>query len=297
MFLPAAQKQIAELKEQFNQLRKGKDALLKLLDEAEISESVYNSNAIENSTLSLQETEQVLLEMEVSRKVSLREVYEARNLARVNEYLKKKHGAIPLNLDFLLFLHHMLMTGISDAIAGRFRQENEYVKVGQHIAPSPEHVDNLLEANIENYQTDSDTYFLEKIARFHLKFENIHPFNDGNGRIGRILINIQLMELGLPPIILRDKEKKLYYQALKDYDQHHHTKKMEDILWLALMESLHKRLAYLRGYSIIPLTKLAEITGKSKQTLLNAAKRQTLEAFREKGLWKIGVPMKKPANK
>jgi Fic family protein len=297
MLLPAAKKQLAELKDQFHQLRRGKDALLKLIDEAEISESVYNSNAIENSTLSLQETEQLLLEMEVSRKVSLREVFEAKNLARINEYLRKKNNQIPLNLDFLLFLHHMLISGISDDIAGRFRQENEYVKVGQHIAPSPEHVDQLLEQNIQQYQTDQDSYFLEKIARFHLQFEHVHPFNDGNGRIGRILINIQLMELGLPPVILRDKEKKIYYQALKDYDQNRNCKKMEDILWLALMESLHKRLAYLQGYSVIPLTKLADLTKKSKQTLLNAAKRQTIAAFREKGLWKIGLPLKKSAKK
>lgn len=309
MLLPAAKKQLAELKDQFHLLRKGKEALLKLIDEAEISESVYNSNAIENSTLSLQETEQLLLEMEVSRKVSLREVFEAKNLARINEYLRKKNGSviegnvirgdgqIHLNLDFLLFLHHMLISGISDDIAGRFRQENEYVKVGQHIAPSPEHVDQLLEENIQQYQRDTEGHFLEKIARFHLQFEHVHPFNDGNGRIGRILINIQLMEIGLPPIILRDKEKKLYYQALKDYDQNRQTKKMEDIVWLGLMESLHKRLAYLQGYSIIPLTKLADLTKKSKQTLLNAAKRQTISAFREKGLWKIGVPLKKSAKK
>lgn len=295
--LPAAKKQVADLKKEFDQYKKGKSALLKLIDESEIPESVYNSNAIENSTLSLQETEHILLEMEVSRKVSLREVFEAKNLARVNEYLRKKQGEIYLTLDFLLFLHHMLITGISDEIAGRFRQENEYVKVGNHIAPPPEHVDRLLEENIEQFKNDIDGYFLEKICRFHLQFEHIHPFNDGNGRIGRILINIQLMDLGLPPIILRDKEKKLYYQALKDYDQKRSTKKMCDILWLALMESLHKRIAYLKSYSIIPLTNLAEITGKSKQTLLNAAKRQTIPAFREKGLWKIGLPMKEKAKK
>ena len=68
---------------------------------------------------------------------------------------------------------------------------------------------------------------------------------------------------------------------------------MEDLLWLLLMESLHKRLAYLKALNIIPLTQLAEITGKSKQTILNAAKRQSIEAFREKGMWKIGVAMKK----
>lgn len=293
MLLPAAKKQIADLKIQFDEHKKGKESLLKLIDEAEIAESVYNSNAIENSTLSLQETEHILLEMEVSRKVSLREVFEAKNLARVMEYLRQKRGQIFLSLDFLLFLHHMLISGISDEIAGRFRQENEYVKVGNHIAPPPEHVDRLLEENIEKFQQNTEQYFLEKISEFHLQFEHIHPFNDGNGRIGRILINLQLMESGFPPVILRDKEKKIYYQALKEYDQKRNIKRMTDILWLALMESLHKRLAYLKGETILPLTKLAEATGKSKQTILNAAKRQTIPAFREKGVWKIGFAIKK----
>lgn len=293
MLLPAAKKQIADLKAQYDQLKKGKEALLRMIDDAEIPEGVYNSNAIENSTLSLQETEQILLEMEVSRKVSLREVFEAKNLARVTDYIRQKKGQIHFSLDFILFLHHMLISGISDEIAGRFRQENEYVKVGNHIAPAPEHVDHLLEKNISDYQDDLNSYFLEKIARFHLQFEHIHPFNDGNGRIGRILTNIQLIELGLPPIIFRDKEKKEYYQALKEYDQNRKTKRMEDLLWLLLMESLHKRLAYLKALNIIPLTQLAETIGKSKQTLLNAAKRQSIEAFREKGMWKIGVAMKK----
>ncbi|MCC6643796.1 Fic family protein [Candidatus Peregrinibacteria bacterium] len=288
----AAKKQIAELKAEFDQLKHGKDNLLKLIDESEIPESVYNSNAIENSTLSLQETEKILLEMEVSRKVSLREVFEAKNLARVMDYLREKKAQVHLSLDFILFLHHMLISGISDEIAGRFRQENEYVKVGSHIAPPPEHVDQLLEQNIGDYQNDLSGYFLEKIARFHLQFEHIHPFNDGNGRIGRLLTNLQLMELGLPPVIFRDKEKKLYYQALKEYDQSRKTKRLEENLWVALMESLHKRLAYLKGYNIIPLTKLAETTGKSTQTLLNAAKRQTIPAFREKGTWRIGIALK-----
>ena len=286
-------KRINSLRERYYKAAIGKEALLKLISEAEVPEQVYNSNAIENSTLTLEETEKILLQIDLDRFISEREIFEAKNLARVMEYLRQKQGSIFLSLDFLLFLHHMLITGISDDIAGRFRQENEYVKVGNHIAPPPEHVDRLLEENIEKFQQNVDGYFLEKICAFHLQFEHIHPFNDGNGRIGRILINIQLMELGLPPIILRDKEKKVYYQALKEYDQKRTTKKMEDILWLALMESLHKRLAYLQGYSIIPLIDLAEITKKSKQTLLNAAKRQTLPAFRENGSWKIGLPPKK----
>ena len=74
---------IEKLKKQYDSLRPGKESLLAVLDEVELPENVYNSNAIENSTLTLKETEQILLEMEVSRKVSVREVFEAKNLSRV----------------------------------------------------------------------------------------------------------------------------------------------------------------------------------------------------------------------
>src|SRR3990167_7524642 len=84
----ATQRKIKDLKIQYDRLKVGKYSLLKIIDEAEIPESVYNSNAIENSTLTLKETEKILLEMEVSRNVSLREVFEAKNLARVMEYLQ-----------------------------------------------------------------------------------------------------------------------------------------------------------------------------------------------------------------
>ncbi len=81
---------IQALKAQYDVLRKGKDSLLVMIDDAEVPESVYNSNAIENSTLTLKETEKILLDMEVSRDVSLREVYEAKNLARVIGYIRNK---------------------------------------------------------------------------------------------------------------------------------------------------------------------------------------------------------------
>ena len=87
--LPNATKQtIKALKKDFDQLKVGKESLLQMLGEAELPELVYNSNAIENSTLTLKETERILLELEVTRNVSVRELFEAKNLARVNEYLR-----------------------------------------------------------------------------------------------------------------------------------------------------------------------------------------------------------------
>ncbi|OGG58176.1 hypothetical protein A2853_01515 [Candidatus Kaiserbacteria bacterium RIFCSPHIGHO2_01_FULL_55_17] len=280
-------KRIQELKAEYDTLRKGKEALLVLVDEAEIPEAVYNSNAIENSTLTLKETEKILLNMEVSRDVSVREVFEAKNLARVTGYIRTKSEESEISKETILLLHRMLIGGINDGIAGRFRAKGEYVRVGTHVAPAPENVERMIEATLLQYTSDHSSYFLDKIAKFHLEFETIHPFNDGNGRIGRSLINYQLQRLGFPSVIVRDREKKEYYQAFGDYRDGKNTKTMEKILVLGLMESLHKRIAYLNGETIISLADYTRKNSLSGPALTNAARRQKIPAFREKGVWKI----------
>lgn len=281
-------KRIQALKSEYDNLRKGKESLLAMIDEAEVPEGVYNSNAIENSTLTLKETEKILLEMTVSREVSLREVFEAKNLARVVGYICNKSQETDISKETILLLHQMLIGGIDDSIAGRFRKKGEYVRVGTHIAPAPEHVERMIESIIVEYSSDLATYFVDKIAKFHLDFETIHPFNDGNGRIGRELVNFQLIRLGLPSIIIRDKEKKEYYKAFNDYRDINNTRAMEKIISLALTESLHKRVTYLKGEKIIKLSDYTRQRKKSATALLNAARRQNIPAFRERGVWKIG---------
>lgn len=285
---------IHSLKHEYDSVRKGKDALLTMIDEVEIAESVYNSNAIENSTLSLEETERVLMEQILSRNVSIREVYEAKNLARVMEFKRIRVKDSELSESLILQFHQMLMGGIDDTIAGRFRQRGEYVRVGMHIAPAPEHVERMMENLLIDYVSDLESYFLDKIAFFHLGFEYIHPFCDGNGRLGRVIMNYQLLQLGLPRIILRNSEKERYYQAFMEYEDGASTRTMENIVYLGLMESLHKRLSYLRSEEIIRLSDYISQNRLSAPALTNAARRQTIPAFREKGVWKIGRDYEHP---
>lgn len=280
---------IQALKEEYDALRPGKESLLSMIDEVEIPENVYNSNAIENSTLTLEETEKILLEQKLSRNVSLREVFEAKNLARVIDYKRKKVKESELSKDLIVLFHQMLIGGIDDAIAGRFRGQGEYVRVGAYIAPAPEHVEHMIETALLEYSSDLGTYFLDRIAKFHLDFETVHPFCDGNGRIGRVIINFQLLQHGLPRIIIRNKEKDVYYRAFTDYREKKTTRTMESILSLALVESLHKRLSYLRGQRIVKLSEYIKQNGLSAPAATNAARRQTIPAFREKGVWKIGL--------
>ncbi len=282
-------RRIQALKRGYDALRPGKAALLSMIDEIEVGESVYNSNAIENSTLSLEETERILLEQALSRNVSVREVFEAKNLARVIEYKRSRVAGGELGKDLILLLHRMLLGGIDDGIAGRFRRAGEYVRVGTHIAPAPERVEAMIDEALADYSSNLDAYFLERIARFHLDFEHLHPFCDGNGRLGRVLINFQLLQLGLPRIIIRNSEKRHYYRALQDYDRGGSTRAMESIVARGLTESLHKRLSYLRGETIVKLSGYIRQNKLSAPAVTNAARRQTIPAFREKGVWKIAA--------
>lgn len=284
---------IVNIKKKFESLKKGKEALLAVLEDVELAESVYNSNAIENSTLTLPDTEKILLDLEVSKDYSLREVFEAKNLARVYEYIKTKKDSIVLNQDTILFIHGLLIGGIDDSIAGRFRKEHEYVRVGKHVAPAPEHIVRMIEVLLNEYKTNHNTNIFTKVAHFHLQFETIHPFCDGNGRIGRVLINLQLQEFGYPNIIIRDKEKHLYYKTFLHFRDKKSTKQMEQILYLALSEGLYKRIAYLEGQEIISLAEYAKRHSLSLASLINSGRRQTIPAFREKGVWKIGGDYKK----
>lgn len=283
------QNRLLDLQKDYIRLKNGKDALLVIIDEAEIPESVYNSNAIENSTLTLAETERILLEMEVSRNVSLREVFEAKNLARVMEYLRHKEKALDLNTDLILTLHQMFISNINDSIAGKFRQKNEYVRIGNYIATPPEHIESKIYSLLNDYLSDNVSYFLDKIVKFHLEFELIHPFVDGNGRIGRTVLNFQLAQHNLPPITIRGKGKSTYHLAFIAYQNNKNTQKMEKIIYLSVLESLHKRLAYLRGKKIVSVVEYAQTMNKTTSSVLNQAARQTISAFRERGVWKMGL--------
>jgi Fic family protein len=229
--------------------------------------------------------------MEVSRNVSVREIFEAKNLATVFGYIKEKVKNNNINKELILLLHKMLISNISEDIAGRFRKQNEYVRVGTHIASAPEHIEIMMDSLLSDYSTYTEEYFIDRIAKFHLEFETIHPFCDGNGRIGRVLINYQLMQHGFPPIIIRDKEKSFYYKSFGEYRNSNkkNISGLDKILSLALLESLHKRIAYLSGKKIVRVSDYAKNKKDSINTILNKAKRQTIPAFREKGVWKIGI--------
>lgn len=284
----ATKTKIKQLKAEYDTLKLEKDSLLKIIDESEISESVFNSNAIENSTVTLKETERILLDLEISRNISVREVFETKNLARVMEYVKGKAKTVPLSKEIMLLLHQMLIGNINDKIAGRFREKDEFVRIGTYIGAAPGQIENRIDEICREYSSSHNSYFIDNIAKFHLDFESIHPFIDGNGRIGRVIINYQLAEQGFPNIIIRDKEKQIYYESFNVYHDSNNTNMMEKIITISLLEALNKRITYLKGDNIVTLADYAKTQGMSLNSLINFARRQTIPAFREKGVWKVG---------
>lgn len=282
-------RQIADLRAEYCRIAVGQEALLKLINEAEITEQVYNSNAIENSTLTLEETEKILQKIELNRYISERELFEAKNLAQVVSVIETKAQAQELNLEMICQLHEMLLLNIRNEVAGRLRVMNEHVRVGSYIAPAPDQLKELLLKMLTAHKAFNELHIVKRLAKFHLEFEHIHPFVDGNGRIGRVLNNYLLIREGYVPINILFANRKEYYAAFQEYDQAGKTKVMESIIGRALVNSYHKRLAYLSGKKIITLAEYVRQNKLSHSNVLNKAVRQTIPAFLEKGMWKIGV--------
>lgn len=280
---------ISALRQRYFKSAVGKESLLQLIGETEVAEQVYNSNAIENSTITLEETEKILLQIDLDRYVTEREIFEIKNLARVVTYIDKRAKEQELSLDVILSLHKMLISNIRDDVAGRFRSENEYVRVGSHIAPPPREVIERLQKMLTEYNAGSHESITRRIARLHLTFENIHPFIDGNGRIGRAINNYLLIREGFVPINIKFIDRKNYYEAFMEFDANETTTIMECMVGRALTNSYHKRLAYLEGKKIITLLEYAKTNKLSHPNLINKAHRQTIEAFLEKNVWKIGI--------
>ncbi len=283
------QKRIDIARERYFKIIKGKESLLKIISEAELSEHVYNSNAIENSTLTLEETEKILLEIDLNRYIPSRELFEAKNLATVMEYIENNATQKEMSLDMMLFLHKVLISNIRDDIAGRWRKGDEFVRVGSHITPAPKEIVSRLTDTLNEYKANTKDGIVRRIAKLHLDFEYTHPFIDGNGRIGRVINNYILIREGYVPINIKFTDRQKYYDAFKAYDKKKDTEIMEEIIGLSLLQSYYKRLAYMENKKIVTLAEYSKKHKISLSNLINKAHRGTVEAFIDRGVWKIGV--------
>ena len=183
-----------------------------------ITRSTYHSNAIEGSTLTYAETYAILYN-DNSFKIEAkepREIYEAINHKKALELVLK---SIENNEDFderlIKKINETINKDIKDTIG--YRTVQVFIRGSEHVPPSPEKIPNLMNYFIYNYNNDTDDIYT-KIAKYHIEFEKIHPFEDGNGRTGRLLLNYELLKNDIPPVVISKEERVKYFEFLRNND-------------------------------------------------------------------------------
>ncbi len=183
-----------------------------------ITRSTYHSNAIEGSTLTYAETYAILYN-DNSFKIEgkePKEIYEAINHKKALELVfKNLQNKEEFDERFIKKLNETINRDIKD-IEG-YRTVQVFIQGSEHIPPEPEKVPNLMMYYIYNYNHDEQDIFA-KIARYHIEFERIHPFEDGNGRTGRLLINYELLKNNLPPVVIAKEDRVKYFEFLRNND-------------------------------------------------------------------------------
>jgi Fic family protein len=175
----------------------------------------YNSNAIEGNTLTLIETKVVLEGITIGGK-SMREHLEVINhkdaILYVEDIAKNKEE---FSQQQIKNIHRLVLKGINDEYAGVYRNEDVIIAGAEHIPPSHMKLIDEMEQFIKWYYNEStNLHPIERAARVHVDLVKIHPFIDGNGRTARLLLNLELMKEGYPPIIIRNENRVEYYNAL-----------------------------------------------------------------------------------
>jgi Fic family protein len=170
----------------------------------------YNTNAIEGSTITLHETEEII-KRKIAPNKPLRDVQETVNHSKV--FFNIINKKFELSKDTLLNWHKEVFIDTKPDIAGKYR--DYMVRVGDYRAPDWQDVENLMKGFFEWYNRKWNSLnSVELAARAHYKFEKIHPFGDGNGRIGRLITAYILRKRGYPLLIIEYKKRKSYYHAL-----------------------------------------------------------------------------------
>lgn len=175
----------------------------------------YNSNAIEGNSLTLKDVEMVMFENKVIKGKDLREIYETRNSRKVVEAIFKKKFKV--NHKDLIKMHSLLIKDI-DERKGYKIFPNFLVGRKTQTCP-PEKVEKKMTELIDFINKNPESLCpLDLAAISHGLFEKIHPFADGNGRVGRFLINVILINNGYPPLIIRSSQREAYLKTLQDFD-------------------------------------------------------------------------------
>ena len=182
-----------------------------------ITRSTYHSNAIEGSTLTYAETYAIIYNdnnFKINNKEP-REIYEAINHKKALLYVFDNINN-PLSESLIKNINKIINQDIKD-IEG-YRKINVIIKGSEHIPPKSSLVANMMFYFVYNYNNEVVDDLFEKIAKYHIEFEKIHPFEDGNGRTGRLLINYELLKNNVAPVVIETSDRVKYFELLRKED-------------------------------------------------------------------------------
>ena len=208
-------------------------------------EYTYNSNAIEGNTLTLRETDLVLRGLTIDKK-PLRDHLEAVGHKEAFDYVTELvRDNTPLS-EYVIKQIHFLVLADKREDRGVYRRVPVSIVGAFHQPVQPYLIASEMERLLRDYD-DSIEHIVTKLARFHIRFEGIHPFIDGNGRTGRLLVNLELMKAGLPPIDIKFADRLAYYNAFDEYYKNNDLSAMESLFAGYLNDRLDMYLNILGG--------------------------------------------------
>ena len=181
-----------------------------------ITRNIYHSNRIEGSTLSYAETYAIVFN-DNSFKVSAapREIYEAINLKYALSYMLERCEE-PLSQEFIKHIGILINKNINE-IDG-YRRMPVMIRGAEHIPPAPGVLPSLMAQFVYNYEHTVFSSPFERAAQAHIDFERIHPFSDGNGRTGRVLINYEMLRNDLAPVVVPAERRAEYFDLIARSD-------------------------------------------------------------------------------
>ena len=197
------------------------------LNEEFTVEYTYNSNAIEGNTLTLRETDLVLRGLTIDKK-PLKDHVEAVGHKEAFDFVRELvKNNIPISESVIKQIHYLVLADKKED-RGIYRRIPVYIMGAQNEPVQPYLIAPRMEQLLIEF-ANSKEHIVTKLARFHIEFESIHPFIDGNGRTGRLLVNLELMKAGYPPIDIKFADRIAYYNAFDEYHTKHNLSAMENL--------------------------------------------------------------------
>lgn len=232
--------QINSFKKTLDSCRPLTPAEVEAIKEVFLVEHTYNSNAIEGNTLTLQETALVLQGVTIDKK-PLKDHLEAVGYKEAFQYIEELAKQDKDLSEYDIKSIHNLVLADRPEDRGTFRRVNVRIAGALTNPVQPYLIEPKIEELLNNYKVWSETmHIVERVAIFHLQFESIHPFIDGNGRTGRLIMNLQLIKEGLPAINIKFADRRKYYDAFDEYSRTGSNEAMINLVGEAVISRLRE---------------------------------------------------------